>query len=158
VHGHDLTLGSGSVDGIIGAQVFANWGRLFANAFIQYMARNEGAFDYRFANDLLFAAGPGAYLLTGDSLFGEPYTLRAQALFSGETKGNDSIRSDKRPSVINGALPRPRVRLRLGDAPRRRGERRPAGPAEQHFATDRPRLPPARRIQLACLTALRSHT
>jgi hypothetical protein len=44
-----------------------------------------------FANDLLFAAGPGAYLLTGDSLFGEPYTLRAQALFSGETKGNDSI-------------------------------------------------------------------
>lgn len=91
VHGHDLTLGSGSVDGVIGAEVFLNWRRAFATAFIQYMARNEGAYDYRFANDLLFAAGPGAYLLAGDVLFGAPYTLRAQVLLSGETKGNDSI-------------------------------------------------------------------
>ena len=91
VGGHDLTLGSGSVDGVIGAQVFANWQRLFATAFIQYVARNEGAYQYRFANDLLFAGGPGAYLLTGDALFGEPYTLRGQALFSGETKGNDDV-------------------------------------------------------------------
>ena len=91
VHGHDLTLGSGSVDGVIGAQVFLNWKRAFATAFIQYVARNEGAYQYRFANDLLFAGGPGAYVLAGDALFGEPYTLRAQAMFSGETKGNDSI-------------------------------------------------------------------
>ena len=91
VHGHDLTLGSGSVDGIIGAQAFGNWGRWFATASIQYAARNEGAYDYRFANDLLFNVGPGAYLLADDVLYGAPYTLRAQAIFSGETKGTDSI-------------------------------------------------------------------
>lgn len=91
VHGHDLTLGSGSVDGLIGAQAFASWQRAFATAFIQYAARNDGAYDYRFANDLLFGAGPGAFVLTGDALFGEPYTVRAQVLLSGETKGNDSL-------------------------------------------------------------------
>ncbi|MBX3026821.1 hypothetical protein KF840_18085 [bacterium] len=91
VHGHDLTLGSGSVDGVIGAQAFASWQRAFATAFIQYMARNQGAYQYRFANDLLFGAGPGLYLATGDALFGEPYAFRAQALFSGETKGNDWV-------------------------------------------------------------------
>lgn len=91
VGGHDLTLGSGSVDGVIGTQLFANWGRSFVTGFIQYMARNEGAYQYRFANDLLFAGGPGLYLLTGDALFGEPYTLRTQVMVSGETKGNDRV-------------------------------------------------------------------
>jgi hypothetical protein len=91
VHGHDLTLGSGSVDGIIGAQLFGSWARWFATASIQYAARSEGAYDYRFANDLLFNVGPGAYLMAGDVLYGAPYALRAQAIFSGETKGTDSI-------------------------------------------------------------------
>ena len=91
VHGHDLTLGSGSVDGIIGAQVFGFWQRAFVTGFIQYVARNVGAYDYRFANDLMFAVGPGAYLFTGHQLFDAPYTVRGQVMFSGETKGNDSI-------------------------------------------------------------------
>lgn len=50
VHGYDLALGSGSVDGLIGAQTFASWQRAFATAFIQYTARNVGAYQYRFAN------------------------------------------------------------------------------------------------------------
>jgi hypothetical protein len=91
VHGHDLTLGSGSVDGIIGLQAFASWRRGFATAFVQYMARNSGAYQYRFANDLLFGGGPGVYVTTGDALWGEPYAARVQALLSGETKGNDDI-------------------------------------------------------------------
>lgn len=91
IHGHDLTLGSGSVDGLIGAQLFGAWGRWFTTAAIQYAARNEGAYDYRFANDLLFAVGPGAYLWADHVLYGQPWTLRAQGVFSGETKGTDSI-------------------------------------------------------------------
>jgi hypothetical protein len=91
IGGHDLTLGTGSVDGIVGAQAFGSWRRLFATASIQYVARTVGAFDYQFANDLLFETGPGAYLLLGDDLFGEPYSFGAQALFSGETKGTDSV-------------------------------------------------------------------
>lgn len=91
VHGHDLALGSGSVDGLIGGQAFASWQRAFATGFVQYTARNVGAYQYRFANDLLFGGGPGVYLATGDALFNQPYTLRVQALLSGETKGLDSI-------------------------------------------------------------------
>jgi hypothetical protein len=91
IHGHDLTLGSGSVDGIIGAQLFGSWDRLFATASVQYLMRSVGAYGYAFANDLLFAVGPGYYLLTGDALWGAPYALRAQALLNGETKGVDTV-------------------------------------------------------------------
>jgi len=91
IHGHDLALGSGSVDGIVGAQLFGAWRRLFATAAIQYAARTVGAFDYQYANDLLFGTGPGAYLFAGDHLWGEPYTFGIQALLTGETKGNDTI-------------------------------------------------------------------
>lgn len=91
IHGHDLALGSGSVDGIVGAQAFGSWRRLFATASVQYLARTVGAFDYQYANDLLFETGPGAYLLLGDNLFGSPYAFGAQVLFSGETKGDDTL-------------------------------------------------------------------
>jgi hypothetical protein len=91
IHGHDLALGSGSVDGIVGGQVFGSWRRAFATASVQYFIRGTGSFDYRYANDLLFSVGPGAYVLTGSDWLGAPYTFRAQVLFGGETKGNDSI-------------------------------------------------------------------
>jgi hypothetical protein len=91
IHGHDLALGSGSVDGIVGAQVFGSWRRAFATAAVQYVARTVGAFGYQYANDLLFEGGPGAFLALGDSLFGEPYSFGAQLLLSGETKGTDTL-------------------------------------------------------------------
>jgi hypothetical protein len=91
IGGHDLTLGTGSVDGIVGAQAFGAWRRVFATVAIQYVARTVGAFDYQFANDLLFESGPGAYLLLGDDWLGAPYAFGAQVLFSGETKGTDSV-------------------------------------------------------------------
>lgn len=85
IHGHDLALGSGSVDGIVGGQLFWSWQRLYLTAAGQYAIRTEGAFDYRYANDLSWQTGPGFFvLLTHD------YSLGVQALFSGETKGKDS--------------------------------------------------------------------
>lgn len=99
IHGHDLALGSGSVDGIVGAQAFGSWRRLFATASVQYLARTVGAFDYQYANDLLFETGPGAYLLLGDNLFGAPYAFGAQVLFSGETKGTDTIDGESEPDT-----------------------------------------------------------
>ena len=95
IHGHDLTLGSGSVDGILGAQTFGAWGRWFATASLQYLIRGTGAYEYRFANDLMYAGGPGAYLFAGDQLWGAPYSLRAQVLLTGETKGTDSIHGQR---------------------------------------------------------------
>jgi hypothetical protein len=99
IHGHDIALGSGSVDGIVGAQVFATWRRAFATAAVQYVARTVGAFGYQYANDLLWETGPGAYLLLGDDLYGAPYTFGAQVVFSGETKGTDTLKGMTEPDT-----------------------------------------------------------
>ena len=86
IHGHDLTLGSGSVDGIIGSSVFARWKHLFTIASLQYAARTKGDYDYQFANDLSWSAAPGVYLLLN-----EQHSLALQLVVSGETKGKDSF-------------------------------------------------------------------
>jgi hypothetical protein len=85
IHGHDLALGSGSFDGIVGGQLFWSWDRLFASAAGQYAIRGEGDFDYEFANDLTWTGGPGVF-----ALLTHTWTLGVQALLTGETKGNDT--------------------------------------------------------------------
>jgi len=84
VHGHDLALGTGSLDFLFGASGVWTWERLFVDARVDYAVRTEGKFDYRFANDLTWAAGPGAFALLDDR-----HTLAVSLLVSGETKGND---------------------------------------------------------------------
>jgi hypothetical protein len=90
LHGHDLTLGSGSFDGIVGGQIFWSWRRLFVSGALQYAARTEGAFQYQFANDLSWVGGPGFY-----ALLAHDYSLGLQAVLSGETKGNDTQQGRK---------------------------------------------------------------
>ena len=90
IHGHDLALGTGSVDGIVGTSVFASWKRIFFAANVQYAARTTGDFDYRYANDLTWSGGPGAYLLLGDV-----WTLSLQFNVSGEHKGLDTFQGGK---------------------------------------------------------------
>ena len=85
VHGHDLALGSGSVDGIVGTAASWSWRRLFITAALQYAIRREGDFAYRYANDLVWDGGPGVYLLLDHR-----YTLGLQAMLAGETKGKDT--------------------------------------------------------------------
>ena len=85
VHGHDLALGSGSYDGIIGASVFWSWRRLFVTAATQFAIRGEGDFDYQFAHDLTWLGGPGVFALLTHN-----YSLGLQAVLSGETKGRDT--------------------------------------------------------------------
>ncbi|HUR46833.1 MAG TPA: hypothetical protein VMZ27_13225 [Candidatus Saccharimonadales bacterium] len=87
IHGHDLALGSGSFDGIVGTGIYARWKRAFLNASMQYAIRSKGDFDYRYANDLTWFGGPGVYLLLKDK-----YTLSLQAVVSGEHKGTDRFR------------------------------------------------------------------
>jgi hypothetical protein len=86
IGGHDLTLGSGSFDGLIGTGFYARWKRLFFAADMQYAIRSEGRFDYQLANDLSWNGGPGVYLVLGHQ-----YTLGVQCNVSGETKGQDTI-------------------------------------------------------------------
>ena len=90
VHGHDLALGSGSVDGIIGASAFWSWKRIFVTAATQFAIRGEGDFDYQFAHDLTWVGGPGVF-----ALLTHGYTLGVQAVLSGETKGLDEQRGKR---------------------------------------------------------------
>lgn len=90
IHGHDLTLGSGSIDGLVGTGIFTRCHRLFFSAQTQYAIRSKGDFDYRFADDLTWSGGPGLFVLLN-----EKQTLGLQANVSGEAKGRDTFMGTK---------------------------------------------------------------
>jgi len=90
VHGHDLALGSGSFDGIIGTSLFWSWKRLFVTAATQFAIRSEGDFDYQYAHDLTWLGGPGVF-----ALLTHQYSLGIQAVLSGETKGKDTQQGER---------------------------------------------------------------
>jgi hypothetical protein len=86
VHEHDLALGSGSTDWLIGADaswVHASW---FARAQIQHELRRPGAFGYRFGDETSWELGAGRHLLLTPGK-----TLSLQALFSGDRRSLDSL-------------------------------------------------------------------
>jgi hypothetical protein len=83
---HDLALGSGSFDGVIGTDIFVRRSKIFLTAGTQYSIRSEGDFGYQYANDLSWNGGPGYYFALEDN-----YTVSLQALVSGEYKKEDSI-------------------------------------------------------------------
>jgi hypothetical protein len=85
IAGHDLALGSGSFDGVLGTDIYARWNRLFLSAGFQYAARSEGDFGHQYANDFTWAGGPGYYIALTDD-----FTIALQALVSGESKGKDT--------------------------------------------------------------------
>ena len=89
IHGHDLAFGSGSYDGIVGGTMFARWKRLFATGTIQYAIRTIGFIGYRYANDLTWSGGPGAYLWLKHE-----DTLSLQFNISGESKGPDRFQGE----------------------------------------------------------------
>ncbi len=86
IHGHDLALGSGSYDGIVGGRLFASWRRAFLSATVQYTTTSQGDFDYAYADGLTWSGGPGAY-----AWLGHDSTLGLMAVLSGQTKGNDEL-------------------------------------------------------------------
>jgi hypothetical protein len=86
IHGHDLALGSGSLDFVLGARVAGTISRGFFEVAAQYALRREGDFDYRFANDLQAAVAGGGYLLLEHD---RTFALGAQ--LAGEWKGRDEL-------------------------------------------------------------------
>lgn len=95
IHGHDLALGSGSYDAVLGAGVFTRYKAGFFQASAQYTVRTTGAYDYRYANDVSFDAGPGCFFLQ-DREFGRfgAVTVGAQFVVSGEHKNRDTFRGE----------------------------------------------------------------
>jgi hypothetical protein len=90
IHGHDLTLGTGSYDGIFGEQTSLRYRNVFFETNVQFALRGDGAHQYHFANDLTWNAGPGYYFVRRrDSIFG------VQLVVSGEYKDVDRFRGAK---------------------------------------------------------------
>jgi hypothetical protein len=90
IHGHDLTLGTGSYDGIFGEQTSLRYKNAFFEANVQFTLRGDGAHQYHFANDLVWNAGPGYYpTRSRDIIFGLQFVL------SGEYKDVDRFRGKR---------------------------------------------------------------
>ena len=95
IHGHDLTLGTGSYDGVFGEQMAIRYKKIFFESNVQFTARTEGTHDYRFADDLVWNGGPGYYLVRNTDT-----VLGLQFVASGEYKGRDRFRGQ--PAVDTG--------------------------------------------------------
>jgi hypothetical protein len=90
IHGHDLTLGTGSYDGIFGEQTSLRYRNVFFETTVQFTLRGDGAHQYHFANDLTWNAGPGYYFVRRhDTIAG------LQFVVSGEYKDVDRFRGAK---------------------------------------------------------------
>ena len=87
IHGHDLTLGTGSVDGIFGGRVSARYRNFFADESLQFTLRGDGTHQYHFANDLTWEGGPGYYFIRQRETI-----VGLQFVVSGEHKDVDRFR------------------------------------------------------------------
>jgi hypothetical protein len=90
IHGHDLTLGTGSYDGIFGEQTSLRYKSAFFETNVQFTLRGDGAHQYHFANDLTWNAGPGYYVLRQRGAI-----VGVQFVVSGEYKNVDRFRGAK---------------------------------------------------------------
>jgi hypothetical protein len=94
IHGHDLALGSGSYDALIGGDVIARSGNWFFEADFQYALRSEGDYSYHYANDLMWSCGPGWYAMREAGR-----SVAAKFVISGETKDTDRFQGDSAPDT-----------------------------------------------------------
>jgi hypothetical protein len=85
IHGHDITLGSGSWDFPLGAGFFSQWDKYILASDVQYTIRTDGAFGYQFANDFAWSAAAGRYLYLEDDA-----QIALRARLSGQYKGYDT--------------------------------------------------------------------
>ena len=105
IHGHDLTLGTGSYDGIFGEQLSLRYQRWFFEGNTQFTLRGDGAHQYHFANDFVWGTGPGFYVIHNhDTIAG------IQFVVSGEHKDVDRFRGKKAEDTgINSVFVGPRI-------------------------------------------------
>lgn len=89
IHGHDLTLGSGSYDGILGGQFSLRAKSFFFQTDTQFNLRGAGAHQYRFANDISWSGGPGYYFVRNRQTI-----IGLQCVCSGEHKDVDRFRGE----------------------------------------------------------------
>ena len=110
IHGHDLTLGTGSYDGIFGGQASLRYKNFFVQQDLQFTLRGDGLHQYHFANDLSWSGGPGYYFVRN------PHAIVGlQAVISGEYKDVDRFRGKPAEDTgITSVFAGPRVVVSLG--------------------------------------------
>ena len=110
IHGHDLTLGTGSYDGIFGGQGSLRYKNAFFQADLQFTLRGDGLHEYHFANDLSWSGGPGYYFIRN------PHTIIGlQFVVSGEHKDVDRFRGKEAEDTgITSVYVGPRIVASLG--------------------------------------------
>ncbi|HIF63800.1 MAG TPA: hypothetical protein EYG16_10585 [Deltaproteobacteria bacterium] len=91
LHGHDLALGTGSVDYLAGMDLFASRGRAFASLVLDYALRTEGDHDYQHADDLTIAGGPGVFFTHGPT----EHRVAMQLMATMQSKGQDTQAGEK---------------------------------------------------------------
>lgn len=89
IHGHDLALSTGSLDGIFGVQFFTRYKRFFLEADGTFTWRGQGLYGYRYDNDITWNAGPGVFLWREGRR-----AISLEAAFSGEYKGKDTFQGE----------------------------------------------------------------
>jgi hypothetical protein len=110
IHGHDLTLGTGSYDAIFGAQFFVRYKEVFFEADTQFTLRGDGRHSYHFANDLSWSAGPGFYIYRQGRR-----SVGLECVVSGESKNTDRFQGRVAEDTgITSLYVGPRVTAQLG--------------------------------------------
>jgi hypothetical protein len=110
IHGHDLTLGTGSYDGIFGSQASLRYKNFFFATDVQFTLRGDGAHQYHFANDLTWSGGPGYYFIRNPNT-----VVGLQFVVSGEYKDVDRFRGKKAEDTgITSVAVGPRIVVSLG--------------------------------------------
>lgn len=110
IHGHDLTLGTGSYDGIFGGQVSLRYKSFFFEQDLQFTLRGDGLHQYHFANELSWSGGPGYYFVRTPRV-----TVGLQNVLSGERKDVDRFRGKAAEDTgITSFFAGPRLVLAIG--------------------------------------------
>jgi hypothetical protein len=110
IHGHDLTLGTGSYDGIAGGQTSLRYQNTFFEGTLQFTLRGDGLHQYHFANDVTWSTGPGYYFIRKRDMI-----LGLQLLASGEHKHVDRFRGKAaEDTAITSVFIGPRIVASIG--------------------------------------------
>jgi len=94
--GHDLALGSGAWDLIGGVSAVAREGRWYVVTQFTYTYNTEGAYLYRYANEIAASGGIGYYLYVI-----APWRINGQINVSGDSKGLDTVAGQKTDDTAN---------------------------------------------------------
>jgi len=84
--GHDLALGSGAWDPLGGLDLIGRLGRWYAQLQGTYTYNTEGAYEYRYANEIAGSVGIGYFVYVQS-----PWRIATQLNLSGSSKGLDTV-------------------------------------------------------------------